>query len=238
MEIIIGREEGARRLHCVAGGREFNIGAAGSVPLSVSRQHCELTVNGNNVTIENIKAQNITFVDGNQIFSKSISATSKVQLGEERFLIPLQQILQLATGAPVGQQQANVPTYSLKPLKSIWEEYDNRKMEIQNKAAKSANKQRLQGILSMLGMCIGFIPGIDQTIRIVIVVAALVIAIYFFIKGSMSATVQQQLHDLDEEFAKKYKCPNPKCGRTFGAIPYRNIEYNKQCIACGCKYTH
>ena len=238
MDIIIGREQGARRLHCVAGGREFNIGAAGSVPLSVSRQHCKLTVNGSNITIENIKAQNITFVDGNQIFSKSISATSKVQLGEERFLIPLQQILQLATGAPVGQQQPNVPTYSLKPLKSVWEEYDDRKMEIQNNAAKSANRQRLQGILSMLGMCIGFIPGIDQTIRIVIVVAALAIAIYFFVKGSMNATVQQQLHDLDEEFAKKYKCPNPKCGRPFGAIPYRNIEYNKQCLACGCKYTH
>ena len=238
MDIIIGREEGARRLHCVAGGREFNIGAAGSVPLSVSRQHCKLTVNGSNITIENIKAQNITFVDGNQIFSKSISATSKVQLGEERFLIPLQQILQLATGAPVGQQQPNGPTYSLKPLKSVWEEYDDRKMEIQNNAAKSANRQRLQGILSMLGMCIGFIPGIDQTIRIVIVVAALAIAIYFFVKGSMNATVQQQLHDLDEEFAKKYKCPNPKCGRPFGAIPYRNIEYNKQCLACGCKYTH
>lgn len=236
MEIIIGREEGARRLHCVAGGREFNIGAAGSVPLSVSRQHCKLTVNGSDITIENIKVQNITFVDGNQIVSKTISATSKVQLGEERFLIPLQQILQLATGGKVGAPE--VPTFSLKPLKSVWEEYDQRKMEIQNHAAKSANKQRLQGILSMLGMCVGFIPGIDQTIRIVIIVAALAIAVYFFIKGSMNESVQQQLHDLDEEFAKKYKCPNPKCGKPFGSVPYRNIEYNKQCFACGCKYTH
>lgn len=236
MEIIIGREEGARRLHCVAGGREFNIGAAGSVPLSVSRQHCKLTVNGSDITIENIKVQNITFVDGNQIVSKTISATSKVQLGEERFLIPLQQILQLATGGKMGAPE--VPTFSLKPLKSVWEEYDRRKMEIQNNAAKSANKQRLQGILSMLGMCVGFIPGIDQTVRIVIIVAALAIAVYFFIKGSMNESVQQQLHDLDEEFAKKYKCPNPKCGKPFGAVPYRNIEYNKQCFACGCKYTH
>ena len=236
MEIIIGREEGARRLHCVAGGREFNIGAAGSVPLSVSRQHCKVTVNGSDITIENIKVQNITFVDGNQIVSKTISATSKVQLGEERFLIPLQQILQLATGGKVGAPE--VPTFSLKPLKSVWEEYDQRKMEIQNHAAKSANKQRLQGILSMLGMCVGFIPGIDQTVRIVIIVAALAIAVYFFIKGSMNESVQQQLHDLDEEFAKKYKCPNPKCGKPFGSVPYRNIEYNKQCFACGCKYTH
>ena len=96
MEIIIGREEGARRLHCIVGGREFNIGQAGAVPLSVSRRHCKISVNGSNISIENIKAQNVTFVDGNQIVSKGITSNSRVQLGEERFLVPLQQILQLA----------------------------------------------------------------------------------------------------------------------------------------------
>lgn len=238
MEIIIGREEGARRLHCIADGREFNIGQAGMVPLSVSRRHCKITVNGSNLIIENIKAQNVTYVDGNQIFSKSISSTSRVQLGEDKFLIPLQQILQMVGVSPSNAPQNEVPTFSLKPLEKVWEEYDNRRMEIQNNAAKSANKQRLQGILSMLGVCIGLIPGMNQTLRIIIVVAALSVAVYFFVKGSIGATVQQQLHDLDEEYAKKYKCPNPKCGRSFGAIPYRNIEYSKQCFACGCKYTH
>ncbi len=240
MEIIIGREEGVRRLHCIASGREFNIGQAGSVPLSVSRRHCKITVNGSSINIENIKAQNVTFVDGNQIFSKVITPASKVQLGEEKFLVPLQQILQLVgvTSVKDNVQQDEVQTFSLKPLEKVWEEYDNRRMEIQNNAAKSANKQRLQGILSMLGVCIGLIPGIDPTLRIVIVVAALAIAVYFFIRGNFSTTVQQQLHDLDEEYAKKYKCPNPKCGKPFGTVPYRNIEYNKQCFACGCKYTH
>ena len=240
MEIIIGREEGARRLHCIADGREFNIGQAGSVPLSVSRRHCKITVNGSIINIENIKAQNVTFVDGNQIFSKGITPTSKVQLGEEKFLVPLQQILQYVcvSSANAGTKPKEAPTFSLKPMKAVWEEYDNRKMTIQNEAAKSANKQRLQGILSMLGTCMAFIPGIDQTIRIIIIVAALAIAIYFFVQGSMNATVQQQLHDIDDEYAKKYKCPNPACGKPFGANPYRNIEYSKQCFACGCKYTH
>ena len=241
MDIIVGREQNARRLHCVVGGREFNVCQAGSVPMSVSRQHCKISVNGSNITIENIKAQNVTYVDGNQIFSKSISPTSKVQLGEERFLIPLQQILQLATGAPVASQtppQKEVPTFSLKPMEAVWDEYDRSKMEIQNHAAKIANMQRLQGILSMLGTCVAFIPGIDQTVRITIIVAALAIAIYFFWKGSRDNTVQQQLHDLDDEYSKKYRCPNPACGKPFGAIPYRNIQYNKQCFACGCKYTH
>lgn len=240
MEIIIGREEGVRRLHCIVEGREFNVGQAGSVPLSVSRRHCKISVNGSNISIENIKAQNVTFVDGNQIYSKVIAPTSRVQLGEEKFLVPLQQILQLAGASTnnVGDTIKETPTFSLKPMKEVWKEYDKRRMEIQNNAVKSANKQRLQGIFSMLGMCLGFIPGINPIIRIVIIVTALSIAVYFFIKGSVGETVQQQLHDLDEEYAKKYKCPNPACGRPFGAIPYRNIEYNKQCLACGCKYTH
>ena len=211
MEIIIGREEGARRLHCIIGGREFNIGQAGTVPLSVSRRHCKISVNGSNISIENIKAQNVTFVDGNQVVSKGITSKSRVQLGEERFLVPLQQILQLAgvSAANGMDPQKEAPTFSLKPMKAVWEEYDNRRMKIQNDAAKSANKQRLQGLFSMFGMCLGFIPGIDPTIRIIIIVAALSIGIYFFIKGSVTATVQQQLHDLDDEYARKcnYSAP-------------------------------
>lgn len=235
MEIIIGREPGLRRLHCTVGRHEFDIGQAGSVPMSVSRQHCKIVVSGNSLSVENLRAENVTYVDGNPIMSKGIGATSKVQLGAERYNVPLQQILQLATGSPSGQPQ---PTFSLKPLAGVWAEYDGRRMEIQNQAAKWANRQRLQGILSMLGMCIGFIPGIDQTVRIAVIVAALLLAVYFFVKGGTKATVQQQLHDLDEEYSKKYKCPNPACGKPFGNVPYHNIEFNKQCFACGCKYTH
>ena len=236
MDIIIGREEGTRRLHCVVGEREFNIGQAGSVPLSVSRKHCKISVDGSNITIENIKAENVTFVDGNQVLSKSISAASKVQLGVERFLMPLQQILQLATGAPVGQQQQpDVPTFSLKPLEGVWEEYHSRRLELQKEAADFANKQRLQGIISMLGMCVGAaIP----VVRWILMGCCLLLAFYFFYKSSNNPILQQQLDDLDEEFAKKYTCPNPKCGKPFGNVPYRNIKYNKQCFACGCKYTH
>lgn len=240
MEIIIGREEGVRRLHCVVDGREFNVGLAGSVPTSVSRKHCKIIINGNSMSIENLKPQNVTFVDGNQVFSKTITATSKIQLGNERCTIPLQQIVQLATGNTYkpAQPATVVKTFPLNNLKPIWEDYEKRKLEIQENAAKAANMSRLQGILSMCGMCIGFIPGIDQILRIVIIVAALLVAVYFFIKGQTGDSVQKQIHDLDEELAKKYTCPNPKCGKPFGSVPYRQIEFNKQCFACGCKYTH
>ncbi len=236
MDIIIGREDGVSRLHVVAGGREFNLGQAGSVPRSVSRQHCRLTVNGGDITIQNMKPQNVTYVDGNQIFSKSITAASQVQLGADRYTVPLQQILQLAGVSAQGSP--SVGSFSLQPLESVWDEYDRRRLEIQENAAKLANRQRIQGILSMLAMLIGFFPGIDPTVRVLIILAALAVAIYFFVKGSRDKTVTSQLHDLDEEFAAKYKCPNPACGKPFGAIPYRSLKYNKQCFSCGCKYTN
>lgn len=240
MDIIIGREEGIRRLHCIANGKEFNIGTAGCVPQSVSRKHCVISLDSTGkLSIRNLNDNNITYVDGTQVLSKSINADSLVQIGNEKFPIPIAQIISLATGKPVSKSaDTNIPTYSLLPLKAIWDEYDRKRMEIQEEAAKSANKQRLQGILSMLGMCIGFIPGIDQKLRIIIIVAALAIAVYFFVKGQTNDSVQKQLHDLDEELTNKYKCPNPKCGKPFGAIKYKQIEFNQKCFACGCKYTH
>ena len=239
MEIIIGREEGARRLHCIADGREFNVGQAGSVPTSVSRKHCKLSVNGDKITIENLREQNITFVDGNQVFSKGITSSSKVQLGNEKYTIPLQQILQLAAGRSTTPGNAapktEAPTFSLRPLKSVWDEYDQRKLDIQESSVKKANQQRLQSIATMGGSlcCVMLGP-----IGYILTALGLCAGVYFFLQGNKQDSVQRQLHDLDEEFAKKYKCPNPACGKPFGAAPYRQIEFSKQCFACGCKYTH
>lgn len=234
MEIIIGREEGVRRLHCIADGREFNVGQAGCVPASVSRKHCKITVNGNSMSIENLKPENITFVDGIQVFSKGITSTSLVQLGSEKYTIPLQQILQLATGQ---HPKPEPPTFSLRPMKAVWEEWEKKTLEIQVNAAKKANQQRIQGIISMCGMALGLLP-IPIVFRAICVLVALVLGIYFFIQGQNSTPIQIQLNKLDKEYADKYKCPNPECGKPLGKVPYRLIEFNKQCFACGCKYTH
>lgn len=183
MEIIIGREEGARRLHCMVDGREFNIGPAGMVPLSVSRKHCRITINGGHINIENLNLQNETYVDGNQVFSKALTVSSRVQLGKDRFLLPLRQILQLVNGVSVpmgGQPAKEVPTFSLRPLKAVWSEYEQQVLDIQNKVSQKANQQRLQGILSLLGVCVGLVPGINVAVRVVIVLGALLLAVYFF----------------------------------------------------------
>lgn len=245
MEIIIGREEGARRLHCIADGREFNIGAAGSVPNSVSRKHCKIVVNGEKINIENLKPQNITFVDGSQIFSKAITATSKVQLGNEKFSIPIQKILQLATGKPLtpapGLQKPEAPTFSLRPMKTVWEEYNSKMLQIDIDAAEKQKeekkKRNIQGMCSSVGMLFVLIPQLG-IIRFILMGISFLITVYIFLKDDDDDISIVKKNKLNEEYANKYKCPNPACGKPFGTTPYRQIEFNKQCFACGCKYTH
>lgn len=232
MEILIGREEGARRLHCVANGREFNLGAAGSVPTSVSRKHCKLIINGNQITIENIREQNITYVDGNQIFCKSISTDSNVQLGKDRYPLPLKELLAMVANRPnpsAVRQKKNVPTFSLAPLEAVWEDYDKRKMELQKKKEDQANKQR-----AMMGarMALGSIP-------IVGAFAGVAMGAKMIHSGLSSDkdSISVKLRELDEELDKNYVCPNPECQCPFGPVPYRRIKFRNKCPSCGCKYT-
>lgn len=238
MEIIIGREEGTRRLHCIADGREFNVGQAGCVPASVSRKHCKISVDGNSLSIENLKAQNVTFVDGNQVFSKCITTSSKIQLGTEKYIVPLQQIIQLAMGDKIKPE---VPTFSLRPMKSVWEEYNNKMLQIDIDAAEKAKeekkKRNIQALCSSLGMLFVLIPQLGIIRFVLMGISALITACIFLKDDDEDISIVKK-NKLNESYATKYKCPNPACGKPFGYVPYRQIEFNKQCFACGCKYTH
>ena len=68
LEATIGKEEGRHRLLVRVGANAFAVGADQSVPRSVSRAHCSLTVDFSDdaarrvtmVKIKNLKAQNVS----------------------------------------------------------------------------------------------------------------------------------------------------------------------------------
>ena len=70
IEAIIGKEEGLHRLLIKIGQKAFVVGNPQSVPNSVSRTHCSLSVDYSDDTdrlvkkirIQNIKSQNTTYV--------------------------------------------------------------------------------------------------------------------------------------------------------------------------------
>ena len=87
MEIIVGRNSQTRQLNIVTNGTVKTFGQAGSVPLDVSRNHISLQPAGNGKwKIKNLNNQNITFVNGIAVESKTISESDKVELGNSHYL--------------------------------------------------------------------------------------------------------------------------------------------------------
>lgn len=209
---------------------------------TVSREHCWLTDNGDGTYTLLNKSQQGTFVDGRQVLKTIVTPETYIKLSETTTLkvadlLPVKQSAPLpCTDKPSKSSKQETPTFSLRPLEAIWNIYDQKRLEIQEESVKRANQQRIQGIVSMMGMALGLLP-IPVIFRAICVLVALLLGIYFFMQGQSSSSVQRQLHDLDEEYATKYKCPNPACGRPLGNMAYRNVRFQKQCPACNCRYS-
>lgn len=222
----------------------FTIGAPMSLPASVSRcipqqgiGHCKIDVEGNNVTITNLKWQNVTYVNGIEITTKRIEVQSRVELGRDRYQLNIAALMQ-ASGISL------VPEYSIYSLKAIWEDYDRQLLAMQVAERKKANVSRLQGIFSMVAMLMAILPSIVDSInvpiwlRVVILVCALGMAVYSFISGMRTNdSFAVKKHQLDEQLYTQYVCPNPKCHHFMGMQPYIVLRQNKVCPYCRCKFT-
>ncbi|MBO7067916.1 MAG: FHA domain-containing protein [Bacteroidaceae bacterium] len=232
IEAIIGRQHGTNCLLMVIGGQGYALSGNGTVPKTVSSSHCKLTVDDNGTwKLSNIKAELDTFVDGLQIDTKRVSPSSRVELGANHFVLNMHKVESVI-------RQLQPAVFSLRPLEQIWKNYDDEKLQMQNKEMKIANFQRLQGALSMSAMLFGFIPQLG-VFRWVIMGLALLIAIFFFVRGSMvSNSLPMKLKKLNDKFEAEYLCPNPQCPRFLGYRPYNQLQYDRGCPLCQCRYTN
>ena len=188
VEAVIGKEEGQHRLLVKIGQKAFVVGSPQSVPNTVSRSHCSLSVEYTDdqarkvtkIKIQNLKPQNITYVDGQEVESKSIKEISHVQLGFNRYNMDLKQVVdgmrKFLPAAPPPPPE----TFSLLKLKAVWEEYDSAKMELQLAEQKKNNFRGLGGILSGAGILFMFIPSLG-VIRYIATGLSVLIGIVFFI---------------------------------------------------------
>lgn len=261
--IFIGKEPGnGRLLIAVKGGGNVKtaiIGEIGCVPSSVSRckptedvGHCKLTIDNNlNMTLTNLKPQNVTYVNDIEIMSKRVTIDSNVSLGKDKYVISLNNILEIArklVGQSQGQaqgQQKQVEV-SIKHLKAVWDKYDTTLLNLQIEQQKKANQQRLQGVVSMSGMLLAILPSVTnwdlpewiQGLRIIFMITALGLGLYFFIMGSkVKDSFLWKKRELDQKFMRDYVCPNKECKHYMGAQPYIVLSQNKKCQFCGCKYS-
>lgn len=122
--ILIGKEPGNDRLLIAIPeiGRSTIINVPGSVPTSVSRcfpdkdvAHAKIVIDEKgNITLTNIKDQNVTFVNGAEIISKRVTKESIIELGRDKYKINLSSILESAKNLILTK-----PTHNLQSDNNI-----------------------------------------------------------------------------------------------------------------------
>ena len=223
MEIIIGRDAQTRQLNVVKDGVSKKFGQPGSVPMDVSRQHFSLSPAGSGRwLIKNLNAQNVTFVNGVAVESKTISEGDKVEIGNSHYLFQWQAI-----------QEPKVETVDIRPLEMVWNRYESTQLEMKDTNRKAQNIQRLAGLLSTCGLLFVFVEGLGH-IRFILMGISVLITAYFLFQGFSTESLDRKLNVLGKDFRKKYTCPH--CHRFFGNIPYDVLIQNDVCPYCKTKF--
>ena len=232
MEIIIGRDSDSSCLALLVDGKRGK-DSKQTLPNTVSRLkpeertgHCRLSIKGDVIKITNLNPQNVTYVDGEEIeSSQKIDTHSIVELGADQYRINIKKMLK-----DIGYVQP----VSIKHLKRVWERYDRTLLKLQVEQQKAANQQKLQGLISQASVLCVIIPSVIPSIpipgmvRVLLVIGALALGVYFYIKGTKTdESFVVKKRELDEQFKEDYV--SPKCGFFFGFTPFENLTYKKNC---------
>lgn len=224
MEIIIGRNAGTRQLNVESGAKVSVYGQANSVPLDVSRRHISLTKRPDgNYELKNLNEKNVTYVNGLAVEHKVVSETDKIELGMSRYLMQWEAI--------VGKK---VETVDIRPLESVWEEYNQETIRIRNQQKKIGLLASVPMGFTMLGgLLAGVGPEEIRGVTYLLTAIALIIMLYGFYRRFNDHSIED-LEELKKKFQRNYTCP--KCGHFMGFQDYELLAQNNQCPYCRTQY--
>ena len=224
MEIIIGRNQQTRQLNIIKDGKEKVYGQAGSVPMDVSRHHISLQPAGSgNWQIKNLNEHNVTFVNGIAVESKTISENDKIELGNSHYLFSW-----------AALQEPKVETVDISPLKKIWTEYDEQRLEFQIAERKFNAARSATGIITMVAIACSLILGHGPVYLILYALAIGISVVFTYQAYQKSSDVPRKQREMNKDFQKRYVCP--KCGHFMGFTDYDILNQNDACPYCKTKY--
>jgi hypothetical protein len=259
--ILIGKEpEQGRLMVAVQVNGQYKaayIGQPGCVPGCVSRclpqtgmAHAKLEIGeDDSIMLTNLKAANVTYVNGAEIVSKHISPDAKVELGKDCFAVDLKVVLGAASKVveavktPGGVQTPGQPaagsgqpqTFNISHLELVWNNY-HEGIKMLREKQKRVNLIRTGcSIFTMCAMpCIFFFGPVGYVLTSIGIIGN----IYSFVglKNDNSAEAQEKLL---ETFQDRYVCPNPNCNKFLGGgYSYRLMkkQYGMKCPYCKCNY--
>lgn len=222
MEIIIGRDEETSRLSVVIEQKKQLVGTAGSVPKSVSRQHCRIAINADGTyEIKNLKAQNVTYVNDVAIETKRTTEKDVVELGADRYLLDWALVRQFK---PI--------VADIRPLKKVWDDYNKETLSLTVKQNKFNSLRTGTGIITMVAIASGFIIGREESgmLYTILYSVAILLSLTFFVKSYIDASkLPKERQELTRRFQKDYTCPH--CKR-YLSQPYDQLALFDKCPYC------
>ncbi len=224
MEIIIGRDQNTRQLSVVKDGSSKLYGQPNSVPMDVSRHHISLQPAGNGKwQIKNLNEQNVTFVNGIAVESKTISERDKIELGNSHYMFSWSAL-----------QEPKVETVDIRQLKRVWDEYNSANIEIRKRQKNIGLLASIPiGITMLGGLLSGVAPDDLKPFAYVFTVIALIVMLYGFYRRFTDNSIEEQ-EEIKKAFQRRYVCP--KCGHFMGFQDYDILTQSDACPYCKTKY--
>lgn len=196
------------------------------VPLSVSREHCQIEIEGNTIKLKNLDINNYTYVNGQAVEVKTIQNTDKIELGKDCY--------------PFDWKSLNAilpPVADIRPLKEIWENYEQKNIDLQIDERRFNTLRSVTGLITMIAIALGVATGGRSIWYVALYVVAIVVSLIFFIKAFRDASkIPQRRQELNKKFQHDYVCPH--CGRFLGNQSYDIVSQNPCCPYCKTQFIH
>lgn len=222
MDMIIGRDGATSRLNVIINQSPKPVGTPQSVPKSVSRQHCIITIDDDGgIRIKNINPQNVTYVNGVAVMSKVITKGDKVELGADRYLLSWKLV-----------EEAMPKVADISDLQNVWDTYNYETKAIAQSTQRFQVVRGIVPVLTMSAVLIGYLSGGRGGAFYLIYLLVIALTIFFSWKAWKDiANNDERREDIKDSFTRNYCCPN--CGYFFGFQDYRILTRNMDnCPKC------
>lgn len=206
----------------------------GSIPSSVSRcipnqdsAHCKLAINNNgDMILTNLKEQNITKVNGDDILSKRILSTSKISLGKDDYSFSVDTIIEAA------KKLVPLQPKSIKHLEKVYEDYEKTLDMIHQFQEKKGKMGRLPILVSSFGGVLSTALAILGIPKLLIVTVPItVLPLLLHVKNFTNKdTSYEDRKKAQDKLIDEYVCPH--CQHYLGSQPYKVLKQNKKCPHC------
>lgn len=206
----------------------------GYIPSSVSRcipnqdsAHCKLAINNNgDMILTNLKEQNITKVNGDDILSKRILSTSKISLGKDDYSFSVDTIIEAA------KKLVPLQPKSIKHLEKVYEDYEKTLDMIHQFQEKKGKMGRLPILVSSFGGVLSTALAILGIPKLLIVTVPItVLPLLLHVKNFTNKdTSYEDRKKAQDKLIDEYICPH--CQHYLGSQPYKVLKQNKKCPHC------